>query len=52
MQDLGLAMSAASSCKSVTPLGALSQQIYQLMVEQGHADKDFSYIFKFIEKEK
>ena len=52
LQDLGLAMSAANSCKSVTPLGALSQQIYQLMVEQGHADKDFSYIFKFIEKEK
>lgn len=45
-------MSAANLCKSVTPLGALSRQIYQLMVEQGHADKDFSYIFKFIEKEK
>ena len=50
LQDLGLAMAAANSCKSLTPLGSLSRQLYQLMVEQGHAEKDFSYIFKFLEK--
>ena len=44
-------MDAANSCKSLTPLGALSRQFYQLMVEHGHADKDFSYVFKFLEKD-
>ena len=43
-------MEAAGSTKSVTPMGTLAAQLYQLICEQGHADKDFSYVFKFIEK--
>lgn len=45
-------MEAAGDTKSTTPMGAMATQLYQLLCEQGHADKDFSYIFKFIEKMK
>ena len=47
---MGLALDAASSTKTTTPLGSLSRQIYQLMCKHGYAGKDFSSVFKFIEK--
>ena len=45
-------MEAAGETKSPTPIGAMATQLYQLLCEQGYEDKDFSYIFKFIEKMK
>ncbi|KAL5508823.1 hypothetical protein EMCRGX_G004075 [Ephydatia muelleri] len=50
-KDLGLAMQAASSTRSATPLGALSHQIYTLMCRKGWGHKDFSVVFKLLEKE-
>lgn len=52
VQDLQLAMEAAGNSKSPVPIGAMATQLFQLVCEQGHADKDFSYIFKFLEKMK
>ena len=52
LQDLGLAMDAAASSQSTTLLGSLATQVYRMMSQQGYADKDFSSVFKFIEKEK
>lgn len=52
MQDLGLAMNAAASSHSSTPLGALATEIYKLMNQQGYSKKDFSSVFKFLEKQK
>ena len=52
VQDLQLAMEAAGGCKALTPMGSAATQLYQLLCEQGHADKDFSYVFKFLEKAK
>lgn len=51
-QDLQLALEAAGKTKSPVPMGAMATQLYQLLCEQGHEDKDFSYIFKFLEKMK
>jgi 3-hydroxyisobutyrate dehydrogenase len=45
-------MQAAGDTKSPTPLGSMATQLYQLLCEQGFEDKDFSYIFKLIEKNK
>ncbi len=45
-------MEAAGNLKALTPMGSTATQLYQLLCEQGHADKDFSYIFKFLEKTK
>ena len=50
LQDLALAMDAASSSKSLTPLGSQATQLYRLLCEQGYADKDFTVMFKFLEK--
>jgi len=49
-KDLVLALDTASSTKTPTPMGSLARQIYQLMCENGYAGKDFSSVFKFIEK--
>ena len=49
-KDLNLAQSAARMTSSVTPLGALALQIYNLMCEHGYEGKDFSSVYKFIER--
>ena len=43
-------MEASGNTKSVTPLGAHARQMYQLMCERGFEGRDFSSVFKFIEK--
>lgn len=50
-KDLNLAMEAAEGSRSLTPLGAMATQIYRIMCQKGYADKDFSSVFKFLEKE-
>lgn len=52
LQDLGLAMDAAASSQSTALLGSMATQVYRMMSQHGYADKDFSSVFKFIEKEK
>ena len=51
-KDLGLAQSAARMTNSITPLGALALQVYNLMCEHGYDGKDFSSVYKFIEKKR
>lgn len=45
-KDLGLAMEAALSSRSATPLGALAKQLYDLHGKQGNGKLDFSSIQK------
>ena len=45
-KDLGLAMDAANQSQSMTPMGALAQNMYQILSAQGSGNKDFSSIFQ------
>lgn len=47
-KDLGLAMEAANSSKSMTPMGALAQNLYGIHSAQGNGKKDFSSIFELL----
>ena len=49
-KDLRLAQSAAQSTSTITPLGALALQMYELMCQNGYGGKDFSSVYKFIER--
>jgi len=49
-QDLSLAMDAAVGSQSMTPLGSQATQLYRLLCDQGYADKDFTVMYKFLEK--
>lgn len=44
LKDLGLAIDAARSSKQPVALGALAQQLYQMMGARGDGQKDFSAI--------
>lgn len=47
-KDLGLAMGAANASKSMTPMGALAQNLYGIHSAQGNGKKDFSSIFELL----
>jgi len=49
-KDLGLAQNAAGGSGAPTPLGSLSFQIYQMMCSHGYQAKDFSAVFRFLQK--
>ena len=49
-KDLNLAQSMAVLHGSPTPMGALASQMYRLMVNNGLAEKDFSYIYQFMKQ--
>jgi 3-hydroxyisobutyrate dehydrogenase len=49
LKDLQLALAAAQSHRSATPLGAVASQLYQLLRNQGRGKKDFSVIVKMLE---
>ncbi|KAF2368219.1 3-hydroxyisobutyrate dehydrogenase [Trinorchestia longiramus] len=49
-KDLGLALDAAVSTTSPTPLGGLALQVYRLMAGSGYAEKDFSSVFEFLQE--
>ena len=51
-KDLGLAMEAANQSQSMTPMGALAQNLYQILSAQGQGSKDFSSIFQLFEQNK
>ena len=50
LKDLGLATEAAKSAKQSVTLGALAQQTYQLLSNQGHGAEDFSAVIKLYQK--
>lgn len=50
-KDLGLASKVAREVCSPTPLGALTHEIYRLLVsDKLYKDKDFSSVYKFLSK--
>lgn len=48
LKDLKLAQHAAISVDAAIPLGAITTEIYELFVNQGFGEKDFSGIINFI----
>lgn len=48
LKDLTLAQQAADGIGAATPLGAHAMRIYEAMAESGVADKDFSYVFRWL----
>ena len=46
LKDLGLALNAAESSHSLTPMGALAQKLYQQLGDEGYGELDFSAIQK------
>lgn len=51
LKDLRLGQHAAESVNSSIPLGAVSTELYELFVNQGHGEMDFSAIINMIEKQ-
>ena len=49
LKDLRLAMEAARSADSYTPMGAYAEELYARFAERGGANKDFSAIIKMID---
>jgi 3-hydroxyisobutyrate dehydrogenase len=49
-KDLGLAIEAALSTKTATPLGGLATSLYRMHAEQGASRLDFSSILRFLKK--
>lgn len=48
LKDLGLALSAAGEVKASVPLGAVANQIYNMVCSQGLGNKDFSVTYKYL----
>lgn len=48
LKDLKLAQEAAASAGAATPLGALTESLFAMYVNAGHADADFSGIIRMI----
>lgn len=49
-KDLGLAMDAANQSQSMTPMGALAANLYNIHSAHGNGQKDFSSIFEMLSK--
>ena len=47
-KDLGLALDAAKSVGAPMPTGATAFQVFQLMLQSGLANKDFSSVYAFL----
>lgn len=48
LKDMRLSQQAAASASTATPLAGAATAIYQMLVANGHGDRDFSYVFKLI----
>jgi 3-hydroxyisobutyrate dehydrogenase len=48
LKDLRLAQHAAETADAVIPLGAVAAELYELYVNEGHGEVDFSGIIQFI----
>lgn len=51
-KDLGLAMEAANQSRSMTPMGALADNLYAMHSAAGNGGKDFSSIFEMLANKK
>lgn len=49
LKDLKLSQNAAQNSDAVTPLGSMATELYELFVEQGFGEMDFSGIIKLIQ---
>jgi len=47
-KDLGLALDAAKTIGAPLPTGSAAFAVYQMMLAQGHAGKDFSAVYPFL----
>lgn len=50
LKDLRLAQLAAETVDAAIPLGSVTTELYDLFVEQGFGDMDFSGIIKFLQR--
>jgi 3-hydroxyisobutyrate dehydrogenase len=50
LKDLRLAQHAAESADASIPLGGMATELYELFINQGHGDMDFSGIIKLLGK--
>lgn len=50
LKDLRLAQHGAETAGAAIPLGAVAAELYELYVNQGSGEKDFSGIYEFIDK--
>lgn len=50
-KDLGLASGVATASNTPIPLGALSHQIYRMVMAKGLAHKDFSVVYDFLKND-
>ncbi len=48
LKDIGLSQMAAQDAGTETPMGKLSQQLYEKFIEEGQAEVDFSGIIKML----
>lgn len=48
LKDMRLSQQAAAGAGAATPLAGAAAAIYQMLVANGHGDRDFSYVFKMI----
>ena len=49
-KDLALSQNMSNQLDLTTPLGALSLHLYRILCNKGFGDKDFSYVFKFLQE--
>ena len=48
LKDMRLSQQAAANASAATPLAGAAAAVYQMLVANGHGDRDFSYVFKMI----
>jgi 3-hydroxyisobutyrate dehydrogenase len=48
LKDLRLSQAAAETAGAATPLGAHAARLYQMLADEGEADRDFSYAFPWL----
>jgi len=51
-KDLGLALDTALKSHSITPMGAIAQNLYNMHSMQGNGQRDFSSIFELFSQQK
>ena len=47
-KDLGLALTAAKGVNASTPLGSNVTQLYDMISQRGHGNKDFAFLYQFV----
>jgi len=48
LKDMKLSQSTAAGVSAITPIAAQTAALYQATVDEGHGDKDFSFIFNIV----